>query len=74
MQHFRYTPRWSEITRYPHLEWWRGKGLAGRGRHVVLQGVGEIVRVRVEEILGEVYQLEEPKISRLSDLPVEMAS
>ena len=42
-----------------YLKGWRWKSFAGGSCHVVLQGVGEIIGVREEEILGEIDELEQ---------------
>lgn len=38
--------------------------------HVVLQGVGQVVGVRVKEVFGEVDELKQAQVLRLSCLPV----
>lgn len=56
--------------RHIYLEWWRGERFAGCRGHVVLQGVGEIVGVGVEEVLRQVDELKKAQILRLRRLPV----
>lgn len=53
-----------------HLEWGRWERLASCSCHVVLERVREVVRVREEEILGEINALEKTQVLRLSNFPV----
>ena len=50
-------PKRDKTTAAAHLEWRGGERFARCRCHVVLQGVGEIVGVGVEEVLGEVDEL-----------------
>lgn len=52
-----------------YLEWRRGEGLARCRCHVVLQGICQVVRVGVEEVLREVDELEQAQVAGFSNLP-----
>lgn len=59
-----------QVRNILYLEWRRGERFAGRRCHVVLQGVGEVVGVGVEEVFGEVDELKKAQILGLRILPV----
>lgn len=56
-----------------YLERRRGERFARRRRHVVLQGVGEVVGVGVEEVLRQVDELKQAQILRLRRFPVPVS-
>lgn len=56
-----------------YLERRRGERFARRRRHVVLQGVGEVVGVGVEEVLRQIDELKQAQILCLRCFPVPVS-